>query len=43
MKMAFGFDRHVYARRSDDPYNIRRLKVNGFMTMKKFRKLVRNY
>ena len=43
IKMAFGFRDYDYARRSDDPYEIKRLKVSGQITLRKFAKILDRY
>ena len=43
IKMAFGFRDYDYARRTDDPYEIKRLKVSGQITLRKFAKILDRY
>ena len=45
IKMAFGFGHngYGYAKKSNNQYNIKRIKINGQITMQKFAKIVNRY
>ena len=43
IKMAFGYKNKGYAKRTDDPFEISRIKISGNISMRVFKKIINRY